>query len=528
MRPFYQLLTILSLLKVIHCQGPTFLGCSLEVVVDPSLRNAISEQLEQDGARSMSENPDGQLQNAVTKMVSDHIFFANEIFAKYDFGNLDTQYKVYLKRLKVLDDEHCEYKGVDYCKDLPEGPLAQTYLEHHSQGNHSDVCLSFLFTNKNFKEGSLGFAYQAHFGGSRGGICDKEADFQEKQEQVSYNTGLVGFTHNYIRVPDLISKFTFAHELGHSFGSQHDYPKDCLFDRDGGAYLMHWQGPKGFHESNYELSSCSVRNISLALKMLARDNRDCLTPVPISTCGNGILEGWEECDCGFDETECHDKCCNPASLGDQGCTLTEGSQCSPSEGPCCSWECQLVPSSNSSISTCHSESECRFPSSCDGLQSFCPSLAPKPDGTLCEDGTKMCQNGQCSASICTKFNMVECHPRDPEHSCEVHCQVKGKPSSCRPSSDLAPFFSEAVMKPPQTICNIAVKSYYDFGYCSSYGLCDQNISPEVTNTAAWVVGLIIFVVIYLLLMVLALWFYCRYCRGKTIKAKANHEPKPKP
>lgn len=49
----------------------------------------------------MSENPDGQLQNAVTKMVSDHIFFANEIFAKYDFGNLDTQYKVYLKRLKV-------------------------------------------------------------------------------------------------------------------------------------------------------------------------------------------------------------------------------------------------------------------------------------------------------------------------------------------------------------------------------------------------------------------------------------------
>lgn len=51
MRPFYQLLTILSLLKVIHCQGPTFLGCSLEVVVDPSLRNAISEQLEQDGAR---------------------------------------------------------------------------------------------------------------------------------------------------------------------------------------------------------------------------------------------------------------------------------------------------------------------------------------------------------------------------------------------------------------------------------------------------------------------------------------------
>lgn len=58
------------------------------------------------------------------------------------------------------------------------------------------------------------------FLGSRGGICDKEADFQEKQEQVSYNTGLVGFTHNYIRVPDLISKFTFAHELGHSFGSQ--------------------------------------------------------------------------------------------------------------------------------------------------------------------------------------------------------------------------------------------------------------------------------------------------------------------
>lgn len=45
-----------------------------------------------------------------------------------------------------------------------------------------------------------------------------------------------------------------------------------------------------------------------------------LLSVPASVCGNGLVEAWEECDCGSDETECStDKCCYPADHPDNAC-----------------------------------------------------------------------------------------------------------------------------------------------------------------------------------------------------------------
>ena len=38
-------------------------------------------------------------------------------------------------------------------------------------------------------------------------------------------------------------------------------------------------------------------------------------------CGNGIIEGDEECDCGENESPCRDKCCQP------GCMLNTTAQC---------------------------------------------------------------------------------------------------------------------------------------------------------------------------------------------------------
>ena len=43
-----------------------------------------------------------------------------------------------------------------------------------------------------------------------------------------------------------------------------------------GSYLMHPHGVQGFYESNYELSSCSQRNISVVIKVLPRLGKDCL------------------------------------------------------------------------------------------------------------------------------------------------------------------------------------------------------------------------------------------------------------
>jgi hypothetical protein len=53
-------------------------------------------------------------------------------------------------------------------------------------------------------------------------------------------------------------------------------------------------------------------------------------------CGNKIVEAGEECDCGYDEEECTDKCCYPRLLSDKdrihnssatSCARKAGTQC---------------------------------------------------------------------------------------------------------------------------------------------------------------------------------------------------------
>lgn len=53
-------------------------------------------------------------------------------------------------------------------------------------------------------------------------------------------------------------------------------------------------------------------------------------------CGNKIVEAGEECDCGYDDNECVDKCCYPRQISDldkmkndtaKGCTRKSGTQC---------------------------------------------------------------------------------------------------------------------------------------------------------------------------------------------------------
>ena len=43
-------------------------------------------------------------------------------------------------------------------------------------------------------------------------------------------------------------------------------------------------------------------------------------------CGNQVVEGDEECDCGFDD-DCTDRCCYSADKGDDKCTLKSFANC---------------------------------------------------------------------------------------------------------------------------------------------------------------------------------------------------------
>ena len=57
---------------------------------------------------------------------------------------------------------------------------------------------------------------------------------------------------------------------------------------------------------------------------------------------------------------------------------------SPSEGPCCTDQCDFT-----NEVECGHEDECRFSVKCDGSSSFCPIALHKSDASPCEGGAKV-------------------------------------------------------------------------------------------------------------------------------------------
>ncbi|XP_004717338.2 disintegrin and metalloproteinase domain-containing protein 30-like, partial [Echinops telfairi] len=154
-----------------------------------------------------------------------------------------------------------------------------------------------------------------------------------------------------------------AHEIGHSFRIFHD-KKYCHCN--GRYSCIMGTGRSGF-------SNCSKADFFIALSA----GLTCMTNIPIinympDTCGNGIVEGDEECDCGT-KGDCDiDKCCEP------GCKLKPGANCSI--GLCCH-ECQFRPSGY----VCRQqENECDLAEYCDGTSHLCPRDTYKQDGTPCK------------------------------------------------------------------------------------------------------------------------------------------------
>lgn len=203
----------------------------------------------------------------------------------------------------------------------------------------------------------------------------------------------------------------------------------------------------GDRPNNSKFSKCSIGNISNVLDAIEdKKKKNCFTGVLYAVnifrnvtrvirgfycsiyffvtasagafCGNKIVEAGEECDCGYDDNECVDKCCYPRQISDldkmkndtaKGCTRKSGTQCrygsmqvgesdcesdvsflfySPSQGPCCSSEsCQFVPLSKNV--QCKAESDCSYNSTCNGRSSECPPPLPRANKTRCNEGTQV-------------------------------------------------------------------------------------------------------------------------------------------
>ncbi|KAM9324844.1 disintegrin and metalloproteinase domain-containing protein 9-like [Gastrophryne carolinensis] len=169
-----------------------------------------------------------------------------------------------------------------------------------------------------------------------------------------------------------------AHELGHVLGMNHD-DTTCP-----GAYVMHSAdiGARNF-------SSCSADDFEA---LIVNGGGTCLLNPPdpnqvlsIPVCGNNIVEGGEECDCGSTK-DCKNTCCDAAT-----CRLTSGSQCA--QGLCCE-NCKFKVAGTPCRATANS---CDLPEYCNGSHALCPVDVYIMNGYSCNNSQSYCYGGICQS-----------------------------------------------------------------------------------------------------------------------------------
>lgn len=417
----------------------------------------------------------------IASLVAQHIKAVNHIYENSDFGGI-RGLKFIVQRLRINDSTACDGNKRSTNPFCQPNIDVSNFLNLNSQFNHNDFCLAYIFTYRDFSGGTLGLAWVASTSGASGGICEKYKSYTENvngrqvQTKRSLNTGIITFVNYNSRVPPKVSELTLAHEIGHNFGSPHDFPADCRPGGPQGNFIMYSSATSGERSNNNKFSSCSIRNISSVLhSILSADSKDnCFEVDNGPFCGNKIVEEGEECDCGYNAQECTEQCCVPRELsididygGSRSCQRIRGKECSPSEGPCCSDECTFAGREK----LCRQETECSHQQTCDATQSMCPDPAPKPNMTECNNGTQVCMNGKCGGSICMKYNMEECFltaktGAKPEDMCEVACQQRDQPNTCRRTSEIPEMRHMSGLKlRPGSPCNEFL------GYCDVFQRC---------------------------------------------------------
>ena len=309
---------------------------------------------------------------------------------------------------------------------------AQGVLNKFSEQNWDGVCLAHLFLYRNLPNGILGLAWLGSPApNSGGGVCRKSALVNGVMKNL--NSGITTTVNNGADIPVYVSELTFAHEVGHNYGTNHDdfyadqppgFPQ-CIPGGDAGNFIMFASATSGTKPNNRQFSSCS--KTAMYSVMLARsEDGNCFMPDLPDICGNRIVEGNEECDCGITDpsmTElCQsiDPCCTP------NCTLKAGAECSPHANLCCSMDDLCLITTETRL--CASEAPCLEESHCDGVTKNCPAQVVKPNDTVCvSEKSRVCRSGVCDRSIVELAGFVECDGGD---TCVVHARGVND-SSCQ-------------------------------------------------------------------------------------------------
>lgn len=456
--------------------------CSLFIQTDPLLWRHIYSQ----------EKNDVKTREEILSLIAQHVKAVNYIYSSTKFVGKYNPQRYYIRfevqRIKIDDDRAChpDWRG-DKNIFCIENIDVSNFLNLHSLVNHQHFCLAYVFTYRDFTGGTLGLAWVASASGASGGICEKYKTYTEtvggvyQSTQRSLNTGIITFVNYNSRVPPKVSQLTLAHEIGHNFGSPHDYPQECRPGGPQGNFIMFASATSGDRPNNSKFSQCSVRNISAVLDAIREHKKNnCFTASNGSFCGNKIVEEGEECDCGYDNEECSEHCCYPRIVSEfdkfqnssaEACRRKPNTECSPSQGPCCEQGCRFVSSGTQKV--CKLDSNCSYQSTCNGSSALCPDPMPKDNLTECNEGTQVCIKGECLGSVCLKLGLQECFltsdmPNiDKRKLCELACQNGTDANTCKSTSEWAPMLNlkEGISLRPGSPCD----NYQ--GYCDVFLKC---------------------------------------------------------
>uniref|UniRef100_A0A7N6AV78 Disintegrin and metalloproteinase domain-containing protein 10 n=1 Tax=Anabas testudineus TaxID=64144 RepID=A0A7N6AV78_ANATE len=406
---------------------------------------------------------------AVIAQISSHVKAIDSIYQATDFkGIRNISFMVKRIRINTTKEETDKSNPFRFANIGVE-----KFLELNSEQNHDDYCLAYVFTDRDFDDGVLGLAWVGAPSGSSGGICEKSKMYSDGKKK-SLNTGIITVQNYASHVPPKVSHITFAHEVGHNFGSPHDSGIECTpgeskeqQKKEQGNYIMYARATSGDKFNNNKFSICSIRNISA---VLAKKRDECFVESGQPICGNGLVEAGEQCDCGYSD-QCKDSCCYSANEEEgKRCKLQPGKTCSPSQGPCCTAECTY----KGPAERCRPDSECAREGMCNGATALCPASEPKANFTSCHAETQVCLNGVCSGSICEKYGLEVCTCSSQDNKdeaaelCHMCCMDKTDPNSCSSTGSVkwAKFFNKKITTlQPGSPCN-------DFkGYCDVFMRC---------------------------------------------------------